>query len=220
MGSNVFVGAASGFIVYYSIGATGFISPTWNDYPAVSVSAPTVATGAASAVTTTGATLNGAVNPNAGPTTALFEYGLTPAYGSVASVTLLPANGFTMQFVSASLGGLQAGQTYHYRLVATNLAGTSAGEDRTLATLLRPPGADEAAAPGLRIVGGVAELTVAQSITGWRYQVQQSDTLEAGSWINVGPERIGAGGPLVIQIPHAPELPRRFYRLVLGAPSP
>ena len=37
IGSNVFQAAASGFTVYYFNGATGFTSPLWNSYPAVSM---------------------------------------------------------------------------------------------------------------------------------------------------------------------------------------
>ena len=47
---------------------------------------PTVATGAASSITTTSAQLNGSVNPNGSATTYYFEYGLTTAYGAATPV--------------------------------------------------------------------------------------------------------------------------------------
>ncbi|HCN29873.1 MAG TPA: hypothetical protein DIT64_14255, partial [Verrucomicrobiales bacterium] len=47
---------------------------------------PTVTLGAASSVSTSGATLNGAINPNGGATTAQFQYGLTTSYGSSYSL--------------------------------------------------------------------------------------------------------------------------------------
>jgi uncharacterized repeat protein (TIGR02543 family) len=137
MGSSVFDYTAGDFTVYYTSGQTGFTTPTWNGYSAVSVNvgaAPVVTTADASGIIirTASATLNGTVNPNGFITTAQFEYGLTTAYGSTASVTLSPANGMAVQTVSATLSGLQAGETYHYRLTANNSGGTSMGMDNTL----------------------------------------------------------------------------------------
>jgi hypothetical protein len=93
--------------------------------------APIVTTGAASAITSTSATLGGTVNPQGYTTTARFEYGLTTTYGSSASVTLSPGNGYTAQTVSATVNGLQPGKTYHYRLTATSSRGSSSGNDAT-----------------------------------------------------------------------------------------
>src|SRR5262249_40716976 len=49
---------------------------------------------------------------------------------------------------SASITGLKAGTTYHYRLVATSAAGTTAGRDRTLSTAGAPPAPTGAAQAG------------------------------------------------------------------------
>ncbi|MBE2283891.1 MAG: cadherin-like beta sandwich domain-containing protein [Prosthecobacter sp.] len=89
------------------------------------VDAPVVTLAAISSVTPSSVTLNGTVNPQGAPTTAQFEYGLTASYGSTASVTLSPNNGTTAQNVSANLTGLTPGTTYHYRLTASNAAGTA-----------------------------------------------------------------------------------------------
>jgi hypothetical protein len=135
MGSSVFANTASDFTVYYASGSIGFTSPTWNGYPAESVgAAPIVTTTAASRITDTGAILHGTVNPSGATTTAQFEYGLTTAYGSTASVTLSPANGASVQTVSVPLSGLQVGQTYHYRLTANNKSGSNASGDLSLTT--------------------------------------------------------------------------------------
>ncbi|MCX6875948.1 MAG: SUMF1/EgtB/PvdO family nonheme iron enzyme [Verrucomicrobia bacterium] len=95
---------------------------------------PLVTTGAASAITAVSANLQGTVNPNGLTTTAQFEYGLTPSYGSTAGATLSPDNGMSTQDASASISGLLPGQTYHYRLTATNGSGTTMGADITFAT--------------------------------------------------------------------------------------
>ena len=92
---------------------------------------PVVMTGNASGITAHSAIINGIVTPNGLSTTAQFEYGLTSSYGSIASVTLSPNSGTTPQNVSASLTGLQTGQIYHYRLIASNDGGTKQGQDMT-----------------------------------------------------------------------------------------
>ena len=98
---------------------------------------PLVTTGTASGITAGSAILNGTVSPNGFATTARFEYGLTDSYGSTADVTLAPDNGTSEQSVSASISGLQAGTTYHYRLTATNSEATGQGADMTFVTTAR-----------------------------------------------------------------------------------
>jgi hypothetical protein len=94
--------------------------------------APVVATSAASSITSTSATLNGAVNPNGRPTTYWFEYGKSTNYGTKTPV-VDAGSGTTAVTVSASISGLQSGQTYHFRIVATSDAGTALGGDTTFA---------------------------------------------------------------------------------------
>jgi DNA-binding beta-propeller fold protein YncE len=107
------------------------------------VAAPDVTTDPATDRTTTGATLRGSVAPYGLQTTYHFEYGPTTAYGSRAPVsTERPAgDGFTARHVQLGLTGLQPGLTYHYRLVARNSVGETAGVDRTFVTVA---GADPA----------------------------------------------------------------------------
>jgi formylglycine-generating enzyme required for sulfatase activity len=94
---------------------------------------PTVSTGSASAITTTTATLNGTANPNGLSTTYYFQYGTTTSYGSSTTSTST-GEGSSSVSVSASLTGLSKNTTYHYRLVATNSAGTSVGSDKSFIT--------------------------------------------------------------------------------------
>ena len=115
----------------------------------------------ATAVTETTATLNGTVNPNGLATAARFEYGLTTAYGNTVDVVLSPADGTTAQTVSAVITGLAVGQTYHFRLTATNSGGTLSGNDAILTAT--PAGTPNTAWVGLgtqtfpeAIWGGVA----------------------------------------------------------------
>jgi hypothetical protein len=84
-------------------------------------------------VTSTSATLNGTVNPNGSATTAHFEFGLSTSYGASTSNTSL-GSGTSSLSVQAPTGAIQPGQTFHYRLVATNAAGTAYGNDVTFVT--------------------------------------------------------------------------------------
>ncbi|MFL5833845.1 MAG: hypothetical protein ACJ76B_07680 [Solirubrobacterales bacterium] len=105
--------------------------------------APDVETGATSGLGESTATLNGAVNPNGLQTTYHFEFGLTASYGSRVPIAFdaVAGNQRTSHAFHNALVGLTPGATYHYRIVATNAIGESAGADRTFITA----GAGEAA---------------------------------------------------------------------------
>lgn len=101
---------------------------------------PTVMTEDASPVGKTEATLIASVNPNeANVTDCHFEYGPTLSYGTSAPCTSLPGAGDKAVEVSAPVTGLSESTTYHFRIVATSVLGTSFGLDRTLTTLPRAP---------------------------------------------------------------------------------
>lgn len=105
---------------------------------ALAVASPTVSTGTHSHLTDTTAGLHGSVNPNGSATTYFFQWGLTTAYG-VNSVEHSAGHGTKSVSVSTTARGLIPGTSYHYRLVATNAAGTSIGADRTFTTAGNPP---------------------------------------------------------------------------------
>lgn len=99
---------------------------------------PTVTTETASSVSSTSATLNGTVNAKGGSTTVTFEYGLTTGYGSTATATQSPLTGGAPLSVSTGLTGLSGATTYHFRVKATNSAGTTYGDDQTFTTSALP----------------------------------------------------------------------------------
>ncbi len=121
--------------------------------PALAASSkPGAITGGTSNVTFSSAILYGYVNASGLPTTYVFQYGTTSAFGS--QTPLAPAGNGTMTLkFSASVTGLQPGTTYHYRIVATNSAGSKDGADRTLTTASVPLSLQIAGVPNPVVFG-------------------------------------------------------------------
>ena len=108
---------------------------------------PVATTGAAEAITQTGATLTGTVDRNDGATTYHFEYGTCPAYGLTTPETAIPEGGTDPVTVKAPITGLTRDTPYNYRLVATNPAGHLARGEPHLPHLARPAAAARHARP-------------------------------------------------------------------------
>jgi uncharacterized protein YjiK len=87
---------------------------------------PVVSTGAASAITSTGATLAATVDAHGIATAYTFEYGTTNAFGSISAVDSAGSTNGANPY-SLPITGLTPNTTYRYRIVATNANGTTAG---------------------------------------------------------------------------------------------
>jgi hypothetical protein len=97
---------------------------------------PTVVTGGATAITATGATVHGTVNPHGFTVTDChFEAGTTTSYGFSVPCAETVGGGSGGVPVSASYGSLPSNTTIDYRLVATNANGTVLGSNATFTTL-------------------------------------------------------------------------------------
>ena len=94
---------------------------------------PIVTTKPATLIASFSATLNGSLNPDGLTTSVHFEYGPTTNYGFTTANQSF--TGTTDRNVTANISGLTAHATYHFRIVATNSAGTTVGSDRTFTTL-------------------------------------------------------------------------------------
>src|SRR5205814_137519 len=94
---------------------------------------PAVTSNPATNVASFSATLNGSLNPRGATTTVYFQYGPTTSYGSMTATQSKTGN--TGQAVRANISGLMTSTTYHFRIVATNSAGTTHGGDRIFTTL-------------------------------------------------------------------------------------
>jgi hypothetical protein len=89
---------------------------------------PVASTGSTARERGAGAILQGSVNPRGASTTYFFQYGPTVAYGSQTTPGTLAA-GFATVKVGQPVALIRAG--YHYRLVASNIHGTTFGRDRS-----------------------------------------------------------------------------------------
>ncbi len=125
-----------------------------------SASAPTVATLSAGSITVTGATLNGTVNANNQTTSVSFEYGLTASYGTIVPAVPDSVSGYGAVAVSKAITGLAFNSVYHYRVIATNPAGTTLGLDMTFTTNPQAPYAVTHSPTDLTATGAVLHGTV------------------------------------------------------------
>jgi hypothetical protein len=114
------------------------------------------------------ATLNGTIETGEEVANYHFEYGTTTAYGQIAPIpdSYTPVSNEPIP-VAQPILGLQAGTTYHYRLVASSPGGTNvAGPDMTFTTL--PVPAPTVTTGGSEGVGvGSATLTGTIDPHGW-----------------------------------------------------
>ncbi len=92
-----------------------------------------VSTGAATDIGPFSVAMTGVVNPNGEATTWLFQYGVTPSYGSETFGQALAASSAPTTVVQP-LFGLEPGTTFHYRLIAYHGSLVSVGADATFAT--------------------------------------------------------------------------------------
>jgi len=94
---------------------------------------PAVVTQPATGVTAEVASLNGTVQPGGEATDFFFEYGESTNYGGTTSIGNL-APGTNVVAVNGGITGLLPSTLYHFRLVATNVVGTTRGSDVTFTT--------------------------------------------------------------------------------------
>jgi hypothetical protein len=160
--------------------------------------AASVTTGPAENVTTSGARVTGTVNPNGAQTSYHFEYGTSTSYGLSTPDNDAGAGNADLG-VSASLTGLTAQTTYHYRLVA----GGANGSDRTFTTgpNPRPPSVSSRAQTGTGPVSTTlrAYVTPNELATTVRFEYGTSTSYGASTpeqGIGAGTSRIAVSTPV------------------------
>src|SRR5437763_5335094 len=107
------------------VGQVIVISATPTPTPTPPNGPPIVTTNPAGFIASFSAILKGSLNPDGLSTTFHFQYGTTTSYG----LTTAPQTqtGDTFRPVSANINSLAANTTYHFRIVASNTAGTTFG---------------------------------------------------------------------------------------------
>jgi hypothetical protein len=111
--------------------ATG--TSTGGDQTFTTTGPPGISAASASGITSSTATLNAALDSRGHTTTWYFDYGTTSSYGLKTASHTQGSNPGARN-VSDGIGGLSPGTVYHYRLVATNSSGTTAGPDTAFTT--------------------------------------------------------------------------------------
>ena len=135
-GTPVSTGLANllpGQIYHYRLAATNVYGTTVGGDKTFELdSAPTIDSYTATDLSATTAILRAEINPHGDDTRYHFEYGPTEAYGTTVPIpdgTIPSAN--TKIPVEAPIVDLQIGIPYHFRVVASNVYGTTVSEDRT-----------------------------------------------------------------------------------------
>lgn len=134
--SGSLAGLSTGTLYHYRVVAANSAGTTHGldqTFTTGAEAAPLEKVNIPTASSATTATVNGAVDPNGLPTQACFEYGTTLAYGS--QTPLIDVGAFHQWYpIAADLVGLNPNTAYHYRVTATNSAGTSSSADQTFLT--------------------------------------------------------------------------------------
>jgi len=169
--------------------------------------APTAVTLPPVSITSTGAVLNAAVNPNSAGTTAWFDWGTSTNYANSTPPQSLGSGSSNVAF-AANLTGLSGNLAYFFRVKATNVIGASPGTNRSFAwTSSRPlvnhPTVSTSGFFGLQFSG----------VVGQKYLVLSSTNL--ANWLLLGTAIDNGNGAFAYQDPNPARPPSRFYRVFL-----
>jgi PKD repeat protein len=165
-------------VVAYNSSGTSFGA----DVEFSTLSPPTVETQPPTALSGNGGTFNGVVNPNGGDTEAHFEWGTDTSYGNTTPAQIL--SGSASVLLTETLFELSPGATYHYRVVASNSVGSSAGLDQSFTLplgggyALQFDGVDDAVmisdSPSLHITNTITvEAWIKRSVMGAQHSIME-----------------------------------------------
>jgi len=152
---------------------------------------PSAETGEAFSVQGRQASVGGKVDPNGLSTSYHFEYGPTTGYGN-STANANAGSGSIGITVAGTLTGLRPSKGYHFRLVASNSAGTSYGPDKYFSTPEAAPlaitgGATGVAPPGVATLHGIVEPGGASTA----YQFEWGTSSSYGSKVPVPRKSVG-----------------------------
>jgi len=195
-----------------------------NQAPPPPPASPAASTGAASLVSMGSATLNGTVNPNGQAASYHFEFGTSTSYGQSTPTQSAGADSQTHP-ESAAVAGLTAGTTYHFRILATNSAGTSLGADQIFTTQASPaaPKAPQASTgPAESVTASAAKLTgtVNPNAQATSYRFDYGTSTSYGASTSSQSAGAGSSKRSVTATLHALKPGRTYhYRLLARSPA-
>ena len=177
-------------------GSTGTTGTTATTTAATTPKPPRAYTAYAEQITTTSAVLRARIDPEGLTTDYWFQYGPTAAYGLQTSMAAA-GNGTVELKLTHPVTGLQPGTVYHFRVVARNAAGTTAGADATFTTKRLPLRLAISVTPSQVVFG--APLRLSGTLTGTGNAgaevVVQADPFPYAGFRNVtSPEPTDAAG--------------------------
>ncbi len=162
---------------------------------------PAVATGSASSISQSAATLAGSVNPEgASVTDCHFDWGTLTGYGHSVPCAQSVGSGSSAVPVSATVSGLSPGTVYHFRVVATNSGGSAFGDDQSFTTTavsvnVAATAVSVVCSPGLVVVGqSSACVTTVSSVSGVPGGVVRFGSGGAGSFAAGGSCALSGSG--------------------------
>ncbi len=171
---------------------------------------PTVATLAAASVTSSAAVLNALVNPQGLPTACWFQYGVSTNYGFCSATNVLAGSNTDVP-LAVAVTGLAPGTVFHYRVVATNSAGLTVGQDATFTTLTT----SFSVTCSLTASGGPMQLSLT-GIPGAKFTVLTSSNsaLSFESWTVLGDMTEVSPGQYQYSDPRPATASQCYYRIV------
>ena len=133
----------------------------------------------------------GTVNPHGLPTRYHWEYGPTPAYGSVTGGIGRRWRSDPPNTVGISIVG-EPETTYHFRLIATNMFGTTVGADQVVTTFAPvAPSATTGCATAVGARKATVEATVTPNGAETTYRIEYGPSASYGSFTD--PASVGNG---------------------------
>jgi hypothetical protein len=132
-------GLALGTAYHFRLTATNADgTATGKDHSFTTLGPPVIEDQWAASVVFAEASIAAEVNPEGSPTTYRVEYGTDAAYGQSSPELDLGADDRSPHALARFLDGLQPATTYHYRFLAFNQYGESAGPDASFTTYAHP----------------------------------------------------------------------------------
>jgi hypothetical protein len=143
---------------------------------------PVIESAYASSVTKDSATLNTSINPGSGQTVYRFQYGPTASYGFQTYPGAPTAADEQLHAVSTNVSDLAPGTVYHFRVRATNFAGSTVGPDQTFTTP-GPPAVGEFTASAITGTSAIlgAQVNPGFSPTSYHFDYGTSNAYGSGT---------------------------------------